>query len=79
VKSNLDICVLIHEFDAAIQALEATSDDAGNNLEDNVIFRRGLFILIDNIFENDSNGSNDSNKECSPSEGSKMESESPLQ
>jgi len=79
VKSNLDIGVLVHEFDAAIQALEAASYDAGNNLEDNVIFQLGLFILIDNIFENDSNGSDDSNKECSPSEGSKMESKSPLQ
>jgi len=78
VKSNLDICVLVHEFNAAIKALEAASDDASNNLEDNVIFHLGFFILIHNIFENDSNGSDDSNKECSPSEGSKMESESPL-
>ena len=79
MKSNLDVCVLVHEFNAAIQALEAASDDASNNLEDNVIFHLSLFILIDNIFENNSNGSDHSNKECSPSKGSKMESESPLQ
>ena len=78
MESNLDVSVLVHELDAAIKALEVASDDAGHNFEDDVIFHSSFFVLVDEILKYNSDGSHNSNDESSPSEGSQMVSESPL-
>jgi hypothetical protein len=78
MEGNLDISVLVHEFDAAIKALKVASDNAGNNFEDNVIFHASFLILVDEVLKYNSDCSHNGNNESSPSEGSQMISESPL-
>jgi hypothetical protein len=52
VEGDLDVCIFVHELNAAIQALKIAPNDAGNNLEYNVIFHFGFLVLVNTVFEN---------------------------
>ena len=70
VKSNLDVSVLVHEFNATVEALQVASNTAFQNVPNDIISWVGFFILIDEILESDSDHSNDSDNESTPCERS---------
>lgn len=70
VKSDLDVGVLVHEFNAAVEAFQVASNTAFQNVPNDITSWVGLFILIDEILKSDSDHSYDSNKESTPCERS---------
>mgnify|MGYP006879344105 FL=1 len=70
MKSYLDVGVLVHEFNTAVEALQVASNAAFQNVPNDITSLVGLFILIDEILESDSDHSNDSDNESTPCERS---------
>ena len=60
VKSNLNVGVFVHEFHAAIKALEVASDNACDDLENNVVFHASLFVLVYAVLEDNPDGGHNS-------------------
>ena len=61
MKSNLNVSVLVHEFDTAVEALQIASDTAFNNVPNDIVCFVGLFVLIDEILKQNSNRGDDGN------------------
>ena len=78
MKSYLDVGVLVHEFNAAVKALQIASNTAFQNVPNDIISWVSLFILIDEILKCDSNHCYDSDNESSPCERSQVVSENPF-
>ena len=78
MKGNLDISILVDEFDAHIEAFQNASDVARDAFENDIVFHLCFFILVYDIFKDNSDHGDDSNEECSKGKGSKMVSKSPL-
>lgn len=51
MKCHLDVSILVHEFDTAVEALQIASDAAFDNVPNDVVCFVGLFILIDEILK----------------------------
>ena len=75
-KSNLDVGVLVDEFDKSVEAIEAASDAAGNDLDNGVLWVSLFHLLIDE-FEGNPDDPNDSKDERAKGKRSKIVSEGP--
>jgi hypothetical protein len=77
LKSYLNICVLVHEFNVRVNAPNNTSDDTCDTLENNVICIVNLFILVDHVFEQGFDSVQDSNQERAESDRAHVVSNAP--
>lgn len=53
MESNLNVSILINEFNAGIEAPDAASNAAFQTFVDRVfgVFSSGLFVLVDDVLE----------------------------
>ena len=77
LQSDLNICVLIHEFNVRIDAPDNASDDTCNNLENNVIFSLDLFILVNQVLKEGLDRVENSNQERTESNRAQVVSNAP--
>lgn len=75
-KSNLDIGILVNEFDESVEAIEAASDAIHHDFDSSVLLIGGLHLLIEEL-ESNSDHPDDSKDERAEGERSKVVSDGP--